>query len=202
MAPFPQASLGSPLYCSCLNQVVVLGVEDVVDLTGHPLLGNDLLPVRPGVVPVPLPVKPQGQLANLTVSHRVSLRFSRSACQSHCQLANLTVSLPISRSACQSHCQLANLTVSLPISLSACQSHCQLANLTISRSAAKRQAKEAREQAESRPRAGREAGWRAGQEGGHEKYGFILIAQQQCLGFILIAHQEYFPHTRWSLLDQ
>ena len=147
MAPFPQASLGSPLYCSCLNQVVVLGVEDVVDLTGHPLLGNDLLPVRPGVVPVPLPVKPQGQLANLTVSHRVSLRFSRSACQSHCQMANLTVSLPISRSACQSHGQLANLT--------------------ISRSAAKRQAKEAREQAESRPRAGREAGWRAGQEGGH-----------------------------------
>ena len=48
---------------------MVLGVEDVVDLTGHPLLGNDLLPVRPGVVPVPLPVKPQGQLANLTACH-------------------------------------------------------------------------------------------------------------------------------------
>ena len=51
---------------------MVLGVEDVVDLRGHPLLGNDLLPVRPGVVPVPLPVKPQGQLANLTVSLPIS----------------------------------------------------------------------------------------------------------------------------------
>ena len=140
------------MYCSCLYQVVVLGVEDVVDLRGHPLLGNDLLPVRPGVVPVPLPVKPQGQLANLAVSHRVSLRFSRSACQSHGQLDNLTVSLPVSRSARPSHCQLANLTVSLPISRSACQA-CQSHNLTVrSQEAGQRGSRAGREQAESRPR--------------------------------------------------
>ena len=51
------------------------------------------------------------------------------------------------------------------------------------------------EQAEREAEGGSRAGREQAEREARGKCRFILIAQEECLGFILIAHQEYFPHV-------